>query len=360
MTAAIPRLAWSTSFALAVLAQGLTSALTAAQGAGETTPVTVGNFVRAETDYYFAEKVKSGAFGKFIHNRTIASIDKQRVIRTNRDTIYSSGVFDLEAAPLTIVLPDTGKRFMSMQVISQDHYTIEVVYAPGRYTYTKEKVGARYVYPVIRTLANPEDPRDMTSAHRAQDAIKVEQASIGKFEIPTWDPKSQKKVRDALEVLGSTLPDATGMFGSKTEVNPVNYLIGAAFGWGGNPGSAAVYINVYPKSNDGKTVHKLTVKDVPVDGFWSVSLYNEQGFFQENTLGAYSLNNLTAKPDASGAFVIQFGGCERSTPNCLPTMKGWNYTVRLYRPRKEILDGSWKLPVAQPASQSAPVSFRRM
>lgn len=29
-------------------------------------------------------------------------------------------------------------------------------------------------------------------------------------------------------------------------------------------------------------------------------------------------------------------------------MSGWNYTVRLYRPRKEILDGTWKLPEAQP------------
>ena len=32
----------------------------------------------------------------------------------------------------------------------------------------------------------------------------------------------------------------------------------------------------------------------------------------------------------------------------LPTMPGWNYTVRLYRPQKEILDGTWKFPEAQP------------
>jgi hypothetical protein len=33
----------------------------------------------------------------------------------NRDTLYSSGVFDLDAAPLTISLPDAEKRVMSMQ-----------------------------------------------------------------------------------------------------------------------------------------------------------------------------------------------------------------------------------------------------
>jgi len=29
-------------------------------------------------------------------------------------------------------------------------------------------------------------------------------------------------------------------------------------------------------------------------------------------------------------------------------VKGWNYIVRLYRPKKEILDGSWKFPDAKP------------
>jgi hypothetical protein len=55
-----------------------------------------------------------------------------------------------------------------------------------------------------------------------------------------------------------------------------------------------------------------------------------------------------AKPNPDGSFTIQFGGCAKETVNCLPNMPGWNYTVRLYRPRPEIIDGSWKLPVAQP------------
>jgi hypothetical protein len=29
-------------------------------------------------------------------------------------------------------------------------------------------------------------------------------------------------------------------------------------------------------------------------------------------------------------------------------MEGWNYTVRLYRPREEILSGRWKFPETQP------------
>ena len=45
---------------------------------------------------------------------------------------------------------------------------------------------------------------------------------------------------------------------------------------------------------------------------------------------------------------MQFGGCDGNIPNCLPIMAGWNYTVRLYRPLAEILDGSWQFPEAQP------------
>lgn len=312
--------------------------------------VNVHNFIRAETDLYFRKAaVDDGAFGKLRHRRAVASIDKQDVVRMNRDTLYSSGVFDLDAAPVTITLPDAGKRFMSMQAISEDHYTTDVVYGPGTFTYSKEKVGTRYVYVIVRTLVDSASPQDVKAANAIQDGIKVEQDSAGTFEVPRWDKASQDKARSALETLGS-LGGGVDRFGRKDEVDPFDHLIGTAIGWGGNPRSAADYQSYYPPQNDGKGVYRLTLKDVPVDGFWSVSLYNDKGFFQKNALGAYSLNNLTATPDPTGAVVIQFGGCDKATPNCLPIMKGWNYTIRLYRPRREILDGSWKPPLLQRAS----------
>ena len=109
-------------------------------------------------------------------------------------------------------------------------------------------------------------------------------------------------------------------------------------------------LNVTPSKNDGTTIYKLTMKDVPVDGFWSISLYNAEGYFQKNDFNAYTLNNLTANRNADGSVSIQFGGCEgaKGTLNCLPIMPGWNYIVRLYRPRKEILDGTWTFPEAKP------------
>src|SRR5262245_38984481 len=319
---------------------------------GNTVPVTVDNFIRAESDLYFGGLLKDsgGAIGKFNHRREPASIDNQTVIRLNRDTLYSSALFDLDAGPVTTTLPDGGTRFMSMQIINEDHYTPEVVYGKGSYTLTKDKVGTRYVVAAVRTLVDPANPKDLEEVHGLQDAIKVSQSAAGTFEAPNWDPVSQKKVRDALLVLGSTIPDFKRAFGTKEEVDPIRHLIGTALGWGGNPDKDATYLNVTPRRNDGTTVYRLSVKDVPVDGFWSISLYNAEGYFQKNDHNAYALNNITAQKSADGAVAIQFGGCDGRIPNCLPIMPGWNYTVRLYRPQPEILNGTWKFPEAQPVN----------
>lgn len=307
-------------------------------------PVTVDNFIRAESDLYLGNLVKDGGLGKFHHRREPASIEQQSVIRLNRDTLYSSGIFDLEAAPVTVTLPDAGKRFMSLMVVNQDHYVQTVAYGAGSHTFSKEAMGTRYVVVGVRTFVNPADPADLKEVHTLQDAIKVSQAKAGSFEVPSWDPASQKKVRDALLVLGSTMPDFKHAFGKKGEVDPVRHLIATATGWGGNPDKDAIYLNVTPSKNDGKTAYTLLVKDVPVDAFWSISVYNEKGYFEPNKENAYSINNVTAKKAGDGAVAVQFGGENDGKANYLPITPGWNYTVRLYRPRKAISDGTWKFP----------------
>ncbi|MCV0369906.1 MULTISPECIES: DUF1254 domain-containing protein [Filomicrobium] len=333
---------------IAVLGAAALLALPAAAAEDEPIPVSVDNFARAESDLYFSNVVKEDGFGQLTHRREPADIDNQSVIRLNRDTLYSSAVFDLDAGSVTVTMPDAGSRFMSLMVLTEDHYVPMVHYGAGPVTLEKETVGTRYAVIAIRTVVNPSDQEDVKTVHALQDAIKIDQASRGSFEIPNWDQASQKKVRDALLILQSTLPDFKKAFGSREEVDPIRHLLGTAAGWGGNPDKDAFYLNVTPDGNDGNTVYKLQVGDVPVDGFWSVSLYNGDGYFEKNHYDAYSVNNITAEKNDDGTIEIQFGGCDGKIPNCLPIMKGWNYTVRLYRPRAEILDGSWTFPEPQP------------
>lgn len=327
-----------------------TPALALAQSAGNAVPVTADNFIRAESDLYLGGILKdSGGVGRFLHRRQPADIDKQTVIRLNRDTLSSSAVFDLDAGPVTITMPNAGKRFMSLMIINEDHYAPSVTYDAGPHTFTRAKVGTRYMAAAVRTLVDPADPKDVAQVVALQDAIKVDQKNTGKFEIPNWDQASQKKVRDALIVLASTIADFKKAFGTRDQVDPIRHLIGTAAAWGGNPDKDATYLNVTPAKNDGTTVYRLNVKDVPVNGFWSVSVYDAEGYYEKNSYNAYSLNNITAQKNPDGSITIQFGGCDGKIPNCIPIMKGWNYTVRLYRPRPEILSGKWKFPEPQPA-----------
>ena len=105
-------------------------------------------------------------------------------------------------------------------------------------------------------------------------------------------------------------------------------------------------MNVVPEKNDGKTPYTLTVTDVPVYGFWSVTLYDDEGWLPVNKYDAYSFNNVTAKKDKDGSITIHFGG-DPKADNFLPIVPGWNYIVRLYQPGQEILNGTWTFPDPQ-------------
>jgi hypothetical protein len=153
--------------------------------ARSTVPVTADNFTRAETDTYFANIVKqAGGPGKFFHRREIEPIDNQIVIRGNRDTVYSAAVFDLDAGPVTVTLPDAGGRFMSMIVIDEDQYTPAVHYGAGSHTFTRQQIGTRYLMLALRTFVDPNNPADLKTVHALQDAVKVSQQGTGSFEIP--------------------------------------------------------------------------------------------------------------------------------------------------------------------------------
>jgi hypothetical protein len=119
-------------------------------------------------------------------SNTIANIDRQNVIRQNRDTLYSAAVFDLDAGPVTITMHETKGRFQSLQLISEDEYTPPTIYGAGPHTITRERIGTRYVLAGVRTFVNPSDQNDLLEAHRLQDALTIEQKTPGTFEIPTW------------------------------------------------------------------------------------------------------------------------------------------------------------------------------
>jgi len=148
--------------------------------------VTPDNFVRAESDMYMAASSGEAGLGKLFHRREPFDVKHQTVVRGNRDTLYSSGVFDLDAGPVTISMPDAGKRFMSLMVVNEDHYVTDVFHGAGSHTFTRDGVGTRYVLIAVRTLIDPTKSGDADEVHRLQmPSISINQAGLVRWTCPS-------------------------------------------------------------------------------------------------------------------------------------------------------------------------------
>src|SRR6476659_5528510 len=305
--------------------------------------VNVTNFARAETHRMMAAlQLDAGGINRFEHNRAPASVDKQTVIRMNRDTLYSFAVVDVSAGA-TLTVPDAGGRYLSVMVVNEDHYINRVFHDAGRYELSAEELGSQYVVVAARTLVDPQDLDDLAAVAAIQDQLLLEVGADQPFVMPDYDTGSIDRTRQALLGLAAEMTSFEATFGRREVVDPVHHLIGAAAGWGGLPDAEATYVGVTPNLPVGE--YELTVgADVPVDGFWSISVYNAEGFFEPNERGAYSVNNITAAHNDDGSVTVRFGGDGDPKRNSLPITDGWNYLIRLYRPRPEILTGAWTFP----------------
>ncbi|WP_312010379.1 DUF1214 domain-containing protein [Bradyrhizobium cenepequi] len=64
------------------------------------------------------------------------------------------------------------------------------------------------------------------------------------------------------------------------------------------------------------------VRDIPVDGFWSLTVYNGEGYLQPNPSNACAVNSVTAKQAPDGSVTLQFGGCDGKNPTACRSHQG--------------------------------------
>lgn len=131
----------------------------------------------------------------------------------------------------------------------------------------------------------------------------------------------------------------------------------AQIGFGANRNEYAVYQNA-KKTGDGKLLDGLNGEyelrfangaTPPVNGFWSVTVYDKDGFLSENPLGRHALgSNSNLRVGEDGDVVISFATEKPDdvpAENWLPAPAGpFEVTLRMYWPREEILDGDWSVP----------------
>jgi len=304
--------------------------------------VTPNNFIRAETDKMFSDMIKNaGGTNKFYHFRTPTPLDKQTVIRMNLDVLYSGGVFDAKEG-LTIKFPKIDdKRYATVEVISNDHYVVDILHEPGEYHI---KSDTRFVYVIVRIqLKSPSDKEDIKLVNALQDKFIVTSKSNKEYKTVNWNQKSLDSLRTQYLADSKNYDGFSGMMGKKGEVNEKTRHIAAAGGWGLFPDAEAIYL-LYQNSHLEARKAYIATYTVPENkGFWSITVYGKDGYIKNNN--SY-LSSSNVKYNKDGSFTVCYGdsGSWDNSPNKLEVSEGWNFLFRIYRPDKTVLKGEYKLP----------------
>ena len=113
----------------------------------------------------------------------------RRVIRMNRDTLYSMAVVDISQGA-TVTVPQAGDRYLSVMVVNEDHYINKIFHHPGAHTLSTAEFDTPYVLLAARVLVDSSDPNDIECVNAIQDGFSVMAASNRPFVLPDYDENS--------------------------------------------------------------------------------------------------------------------------------------------------------------------------
>ncbi|WP_159715174.1 DUF1254 domain-containing protein [Geminicoccus flavidas] len=210
--------------------------------------------------------------------------------------------------------------------------------------------------------------------HVTDQPILAEMERVGlergkRFDLATADPAIRKAFErvpeDAQRLMAWKVPtlasvvngwsmntDTMGVYGTYY----LKRAIVSQLGLGANLPEDAVYpLNLgdstgRPLNGENKyTIHFDAANMPPVDAFWSITLYDREGFQVANSLNRFAVASwMPFKHNADGSLdiVIQHENPGKDMEqNWLPAPKGpYNLTMRLYAPRSDVLTGKWRPP----------------
>ena len=129
-----------------------------------------------------------------------------------------------------------------------------------------------------------------------------------------------------------------------------NLNLAVAGGFGGIPDYLALYIFEVMEENSGVTSYKINFPPPPVNAFWSVTVYDKSGFVFPD-VESHGINSFVAIPNKNGSFTVNLSN-DHEKMNNVNIGNDWNYCVRLYEPRSEIINGEWVFPPATEVAEN--------
>jgi hypothetical protein len=310
------------------------------------TPVTPETYIRAESDRQFGNVVKmAGGVNRLFHFRSPTPLDKQNVVRMNRDTLYSMGVVDTsKGATITVPALPEG-RYASVYLADNDHYCPFVIYKAGTHKLPQD---TKYLGVGVRIqMFNPKDTDELALVHKLQDQFIIKANSAEPLPEFNWDLPSLTALTARYEKESTQYSSWKGMMGPRGKVDEKTRHIAAAAAWGLFPEWDATYLN-YSGGHDYRVCHKATYQVPENEAFWSITVYGNDGYMKsDNNI----VNSSNVKLNADGTFTVYFGSAETcgDVLNRLDVSEGWNFLMRVYRPGPSVLEGRYTLPVALPA-----------
>ncbi|MBU2869641.1 DUF1214 domain-containing protein [Colwellia sp. E2M01] len=294
----------------------------------------------SESDFNFKRSLAKAPVNKWAYQSDLSRVETQQVIRENQDGIYASAVVDIsEGATFTV---PKGNHYQIIQVIDMQNYVAGVAYAGDSITITTDDVTyGNHVYLNMRVPILTEEKGGIKETLRLQKLATIDAKSAKAYVTPdiVLDMKKMEEIRAALvnDVKSGALTHTKNVNGTPYSSRPQDQLYGTSYGWGGLGLPDAAY---WPFLNNSKIVNgkiqpSSTTFTPPViqedrGGFWSVTIYNEEGWLAKNIS---AISNTQAEPNKDGTYTINFNS--PGMKNNLQTSTPFTALFRFYLPESK-------------------------
>ncbi|MDJ0993873.1 MAG: DUF1214 domain-containing protein [Dinoroseobacter sp.] len=343
----LKRTTWVAVAAVAAASAAFLGSAPRAQANEDVQPVTEDTFIRAEVDARLLRFIEAGGMNRGLVFSAPTPTDQQTVPRMNRDTLYAGIPIDTSEG-FTITVPEAPEgRYLSVYMIDNDHFTIDILSEPGTYEFGPQDTRYIAALPRVQVL-DASSEADVEIARNLLAQFDVTSGSM----VPVsanWDWEQMVAMRPGYEEQLEPFTQYPPTFQdtrASGNVDPEHHRIAVATSWGLFPDYETVYINYKgPEGMAGvENCYTATYTPPENDAFWSISMYNGEGYMFSDDYAV--LNAANTRMNADGTFDAFFGSEELcgDVANRVDTTEGWNFLMRVYKPNESVSAGEYTLP----------------